>query len=208
MCAPSVRHRTMNQRPVSIDSPRQKRRIFVVRGHDDTVAFEAAKVLGQCQRYTRATARIRGVGDHVLLQLGHEGDARILDAPDFFGILLRAGHQCRFTINLPSIDTVPRPRGAEMRQATPVFNPAQEQSSAIRQQGCAGIEHAVDGVRPILARQDRVARVTQKQWRIMIAFYVDKGAFGSSHGLSDLSDFCSECISRSAIKNDSVDSAP
>jgi hypothetical protein len=59
-----------------------------------------------------------------------------------------------------------------MRQAAPVFDAAQEQSSTIRQQGCAGVEYAVDGVRPIFARQDGVAGVTQKQRRVVRAFDV------------------------------------
>ncbi len=43
-------------------------------------------------------------------------EARIRDTPDFFRILLRTGHQRRFFINLPSIDTVWRAL-AKMRQA-------------------------------------------------------------------------------------------
>jgi hypothetical protein len=35
-------------------------------------------------------------------------------------------------INLPSIHTVLGPRGAEMRQAAPVFYAAQEQSGSVR----------------------------------------------------------------------------
>ena len=57
--------------------------------HDDTVALETSEVFGQSQRHSGAAARIRSVGDHVLLQLGHESDARILDAPDFLRILAR-----------------------------------------------------------------------------------------------------------------------
>ena len=172
MCAPSVVIGPMNQRPVSADSPRQKRGIFVVRWHDDAVALEVAKIFGQSQRHSGAAARIGGVSDYILLQLGHESDARIFNTPDFLRILLRVGHQRRFTIDLPSIDAILRARGAQMRQAAPVFNAAQEQSGSIRQQGCAGIEHAVDGVGPILARQDGIARVAQKQGRVVRAFDV------------------------------------
>ena len=110
-----VRHGPMNQGPESIDSPGQKRCIFIVRRHDDAVALEAVKVFGERQRNSRATARIGGVSDCILLQFGHESDARILDAPDFLGILLRVGHQCRLAIDLPSIDAILRARGAQMR---------------------------------------------------------------------------------------------
>src|SRR5208282_4450668 len=113
--------------PVSIDSPRQKRCIFVVRWHDDTVALETSEVFGQGQGNSGAAARIGCVSDHVLMQFGHESDARIFYTPDLLGILLRAGHQGRFTINLPPIDTVSRTRGAKMRQTAAVLDAAQEQ---------------------------------------------------------------------------------
>ena len=103
---PQRRHGTMNQRPVSVDSPRQKGGVFVIGRHDDAVALETSEVFGQSQRHSGAATRIRGVGDRVLLQLGHESDARIFDAPDFLGIFLRAGHQRRFAINLPAIHAV------------------------------------------------------------------------------------------------------
>ena len=92
MCAPEWRHGTMNQRPIAVDSPRQQRRVLVVRRHDDAVALEASKVFGQSQRHARTATRIRGISHNVLLQFGHECDSRIFDAPDLFGIFLRAGH--------------------------------------------------------------------------------------------------------------------
>ena len=61
-----------------------------------------------------------------------------------------------------------------MRQAAPIFDAAQQQSGAIRQQGCTRVEYAVDGIWPIFARQDGVGGVTQKQWRVVRAFDVDK----------------------------------
>ena len=154
----------MNQRPVSVDSSGQKRRVFVVRRHDYAVALEASKVFGQGQRHSGATARIGSVGDHVLLQFGHESDARILNAPDFLGKLLRAGHQCRFAIDLPPIDAVSGARGAKMGQAAPIFDAAKQQGRSIRQQRRARIEHAINGIWPILTGQNRVGRMPKKQW--------------------------------------------
>ena len=87
-----------------------------------------------------------------------------------------------------------RARSAKMRQAAPVFDAAQQQSGSILQQGCARVEHAVDGVRPILARQDGVGRMTQKQWRVVSAFDVHKRCFGSSHEGS--SAFRQSCLQR------------
>jgi hypothetical protein len=115
------------------------------------------------------------------LQLGHEGDARVFDTPDLLRIILGIGHQRRFAVDLPAVHAIEGAGSAQMRQAAPVFDAAQQQSRAILQQGCARIEHAVDGVRPVLAREDGVARVAQEQGRIVRAFDVDQRGFGSSH---------------------------
>ena len=61
----------------------KKRGVFVVRRHDDAVSLETSEVFGQSQRHSGTTARIRGVGDDVLLQFGHESDARDLQCPRF-----------------------------------------------------------------------------------------------------------------------------
>src|SRR5437660_1161466 len=81
-------HGAMNERPVPVDSSRQKGGVLVIRRHDDAVSFETAKVLGQSQGHSGAAARIRCISDCVLLELGHESDARIFYAPDFLGKLL------------------------------------------------------------------------------------------------------------------------
>ena len=74
----------------------------------------------------------------------------ILDAPDFFRIILRVCHQCGLTIDLPSINSIARSRGAEMRQTAAIFHPAEQQGRAIREQRCARIEDTVDGIWPVL----------------------------------------------------------
>src|SRR5579863_8041648 len=104
----------MNQRPVSIDSPRQQRGIFIVGRHNYAVALETSEVFGQSQRHSGAATRIGSVSDGVLLQFGYESDARILDAPDFLRILLRVRHQGRLAINLPAIHTISRARRAKV----------------------------------------------------------------------------------------------
>ena len=140
----------MNQSPASIDSPRQKGGVLVVRRHDHAESFECAEVFGQGKRHARTSARIGSVGHNVFLKFGDEGDARILDAPDFFRIILRVCQQCGLTIDLPSIDAVGRARGTEMRQPTAIFHAAEQQGRAIREQRCARIEDAVDGIWPVL----------------------------------------------------------
>ena len=148
---PERGHGPMNQRPASVDSSRQKRGVFVVRRHDYAVAFEGAEVFGQGQRHAGTTARIRRVSDDVLLQFGDESDARIFNAPDFFGMVLGAGHQGWFAVDLPAIDAVARARGAKMRQAAPVFHSAEQQSRSVCEQRRARVEDTVNRVRPILA---------------------------------------------------------
>ena len=129
----------MNQRPASVDSPRQKRRVFVIRRHDYAVALEGAEVFGQSQRHSGAAARIGGVGDHVLLQFGHERDARIFDAPDFFGKSFGLGINVGSLINLPSIDAVAeraaqrcdKPRRSSTRQSSRVVPSASSVAPAL-----------------------------------------------------------------------------
>src|ERR1019366_8543070 len=103
-----------NERPVAVNSPRKKRRVFVVGWHDDTKPLKAPKILSQSERNSWASARIGCVSDYVLLQFGHENNTRVLNPPDFFGIIDGAGHQCRFAINLPAIHSVSRACGAKM----------------------------------------------------------------------------------------------
>src|SRR6266700_891443 len=96
-----------------------------------------------------------------------------------------------------------------MRQPTTIFNAAKQQGRPICEQGRAGIEHAVNGIRPILACEDWVGTMAMQQWlersaeKIHLLFHGyghERVSFGSDSG--------SERISRSAIRKDSVDSAP
>jgi hypothetical protein len=91
-----------------------------------------------------------------------------------------------------------------MGQSTPVFDSAQQQGGSILQSCGACIEDAVDGIRPILAGQDRVGWMPQEQWRIVIAFDVRGVVSGRRARFFRLSGFAHF----SAIRKDSVDSAP
>src|SRR6266436_102174 len=124
-------------------------------------------------------------------------------------MVLRVGHQSGLTIDLPSIDAVARARGAEMRQATTIFHAAQQQGRTVSEQRCSGIEHTIDRVGPIFARQDRICRMAKKQWLEACAQQAHLLFSGYSHErISFCSGSCSERISTSAMRNDSVDSAP
>jgi hypothetical protein len=49
-----------------------------------------------------------------------------------------------------------------MRQSAPIFNPAKQQGSSIRQQRRTGVEHAIDGVGPIPTGQDWISGMPEK----------------------------------------------
>ncbi len=148
----------------------KKRGVFVIRRHNDAVAFETAEVFGKSQRHSWAAARIRRVSDHVLLEFGNECDARVFNAPDLFGKLPRARHQCWFRVDYPSIDAILRASGAQMRQAAAIFDTTEEQRGSIRQPGCASVKHAVDRVGPIFSRKDWVAWMARQEWRVVWIF--------------------------------------
>src|SRR5208282_650893 len=77
------------------------------------------------------------------------------------------------------------------------------------QQRCTCIEDAVDGIWPVFTCQDRVRGMTKKQRFEASAQQAHCLFCGYSHErISFCSGSCRDCISRSAIKNDSVDSAP
>src|ERR1700722_2581550 len=107
-----------------------------------------------------------------------------------------------------------------MRQPATVFNPAKQKRSPIRQQRSSGIEHAVNRVRPILTRQNRIRWVARQKRRVMRAICADQGCVRSGHSLflpkflperveleSGL-EFSRHRISMSAVRNDNVDSEP
>jgi hypothetical protein len=66
-----------------------------------------------------------------LLQLRHESDARIFNAPDLFRILSGIRYQCGFAIDEPSINPVLRARGAKMRQTTAILDAAKQECRAV-----------------------------------------------------------------------------
>src|ERR1700678_525058 len=119
---PEVRHRTMNQRPVSVDSSGKNRGVLIVGRHNDAVTLKGAEVFRQGKRNSRTAARIRSVSNHILLYLGDESNPRVLDTPDFLGKLPRTGHHRRFTVNFPVVDAVFGSRSAKMRQTPTVFD--------------------------------------------------------------------------------------
>ena len=64
-----------------------------------------------------------------------------------------------------------------MRQAAPIFDAAQAAEWCHLQQGRAGIEHAVDGVRPIFAVRIGLAGMPKQQWFVA-------SCYGDAHKIS------------------------
>src|SRR2546428_10383431 len=98
-----------------------------------------------------------------------------------------------------------------MREPTAIFHATKEKSGAVGQQRSARIKNAVHGIRPIFSGKDRIAGMPMKQ-RLVLIHDPSVGTFFSKNAhrelLSVTSPSSSLRISRSAIKKDSVDSAP
>ena len=63
-----VVHRAVDQRKVAVHAARQKRGVLVVGLHDEAVAFERTKILGQGQRNAGTAAAECRVGDRILAE--------------------------------------------------------------------------------------------------------------------------------------------
>ena len=221
------RHRPVNQRPKSADSLGQQSRIFVLRLHDDAIPFKALEVLGQCQRNSRPATGKRCVDNGVLLQLRNIRDARIFNAPKLFRIIARIGRHrwlsdryasCR--CRLPS---APRTSGTSPRRSSTRQSSSVSPSASFT---AAGIEYAVDWIRPVLLSQNRIAFIAREQGKSrMLYSTVHVGGIPSlriqqvSHWYSRMRysfpdavpvrlSLWPYCISSRAIRNESVDSAP
>lgn len=109
-----VRHGPVQQGIQAVHAAREQRRVLVIRLHDEPAAFECDEILRQRQRDATAVLAERGISDDVLVQFLDEGDPRILDAPQFFGIAIRLGPQRRRRVDDPSVDAVGRSGGAEV----------------------------------------------------------------------------------------------
>src|SRR5690348_488026 len=68
-----------------------------------------------------------------------------------------------FRIDPPSVDAVVGPRGAEMRVAAPILDPAEEERGPVRKTRRSRIEHRVRRIGPVGGGQNRIARVPSKQ---------------------------------------------
>src|SRR5260370_32664171 len=98
-----------------------------------------------------------------------------------------------------------------MREPAAIFHATKEKSRAVGQQRSARIKNAVHGIRPIFCGKDRIVWMPVK-WRLVFIHGRTVETFFSKNAhrelLSVTSASSSLRISSSAIKKDSVDSAP
>ena len=151
--------RTMEQRKAAVDATRQHRRILVVRLHDQSQALECTEVRGQGQRDAGTRLTERRIGHGILPEFLNEGDPRILNAPLFFRMVSGIGTECGLAIDRPPVDAVGRSRRAQVRVPAAILGPAQQQRGAVGQSRGPGVEHGVDGVRPVVRGENRVSGV-------------------------------------------------
>jgi len=144
----------------------------------------------------------------VLLKFRHESDASILNTPDFFRIILGLG------INVGSRSfaihqrrSANEPRKDETSRAD--LHAAKQQGGSIREQRSARIKHTINGVGANPCWSGSGWQDGEEEWLVASTQKAHRFLCGGGHDrISVGSDSCSERISRSAIKNDRVDSAP
>ena len=163
------RNGAVNHGPVPIDSSRQKGGVLVLGRHDDAEPFEGLEVACEGQGHSGTAAREGGVGYGELLQLRDPGDARILDAPELFREFAGQRGHGGLRVDPPAVDAVGGARGAEMREAAPVFYATEEQGVAVREQRDAGVKDAVDWIGPVLAAEDGIAGMAGKEGYIYVS---------------------------------------
>ena len=150
-------HGAVNQSPPAVNPSRQQRRVLILRRHDDAEPLKALEIPGQRQGDSWTASRKRRVRYSVLLEFRDVSDAGIFDAPYLFRIVVGVCRQRRFGVDSPSVNAIGGSRGAQVRQASPVFHPAEQQSIAVGQTDRSCVKDAVDRIRPVALRQDRVA---------------------------------------------------
>jgi hypothetical protein len=75
-------------------------------------------------------------------------------------------------VNAPTIDSICGTGSTEMRQASPVFDAAKQQGIAVGELHCAGVEDAIDRIRPIFPAKNGIGRMTGKQGSFCIHFRI------------------------------------
>jgi hypothetical protein len=151
----------MEQDELAPDLARQQGSVLVLGCPDQSHPLNAAEVLCGGQRDARSAGAERGIGDHPRLELRHPGEPRILDPPRLVEDARPRLEQRRF-VDEPVREAVLRSSHRQVADPPTVFDPAQQHRGAFHLGG-AGVQHGVDGVRPPVRRQQRVAAVTAEK---------------------------------------------
>ena len=157
------RRRAVEEHPVSVDAARQQRSVLVVGCHDRPQALERPEVVGPGERDPRSRRPEGGVGDDPVAELVDVGDPRVLQAPLLLGPFTVVG-QARTVVDDPVRHPIPRAGAREVREAATVLDAAEEHDLVV--DACrACVHHRVDGIRPALRRQHRIAGIPGEQRR-------------------------------------------
>ena len=204
MCA-GRSHRPVHEGEVAIHATRQERGILVIRLHGEPQPLERDEVLGQGERHAGAALAERRERHGIGAQFLDEGDAGILDSPELLWMVLRIREQRRHGIDDPAVHAIRRACRAQMRVPATILDAAEQQRCTVRESRRTGIEHGVDCVRPVACGEDRIAFVPVKQRGISCGTaHVSTGDCGRVETRAS----CAARISRSACRNEIVDSAP
>ena len=222
------RDRPMNHRPIAVDPPRQQRGIFILRRHDHAEPFKASEVFGQRQGNAGSAARKGRVCHGVLFKFRDVGDAGIFDAPNLFRVVARVRRPAWAPGRCAS-PSMPFAERAAQRWDSPRRSSTRQRSNVSPSGSlhCPGIEDAVDRIRPILPAENGIAGIAREQRMLgrMLSADCFEGSeplnlavrevmigFKRRHSFRDA--FLLRlllwpaCMSSSAIRNESVDSAP
>jgi hypothetical protein len=155
----------MNQGPPMTKLAREQRGVAVFGGHDRAVALKRLEVVRKRHGDQRASARIGGVYHREAPQTGERDDARVLDAPQLFRVLLWGSRERRLCIDVPVAYAIAAARSGQVRDPAAVLDADQQQGLSGRQSRGTWIEDRVCGVWPTCRGQQGIVGVPLKQVR-------------------------------------------
>ena len=139
--------RAVEEHPAAVDPVRQQRGVLVLRVPDDPVALDRSEVLGGREEDGGAGRAVRGAGDDPAVELVDPDGACVLEAP-LLGRDLVVGCEQRLGIDRPAVDAVGRAGDGELRDASAVLDPGEQDGLAVDARR-RRVEDGVDGIRPV-----------------------------------------------------------
>ena len=151
----------VQEHPAPGDAVRQERGVLVLWVPDDPVALDGGEVLGGGEEGDGAGRAVRGAGDDAAVEFVDPDGACVVEAPLLARDLV-VGRGQRLGIDRPATDAVRRAGDGEMRDTSAVLDPSEQDVFAF-EFGSRLVEDGVDGIGPVLGREDRVAGVAAEE---------------------------------------------